>query len=84
MWRQELGWSEPQGLDVAVLKEVTSGARWLERGMLLPWHILPGPSSSADQTFMMFTALEYEDSGRILASQVEMSLFASKLLKGFL
>lgn len=38
----------------------------------------PCPSSSADQTFMMFTAPEHEGSGRILASQVEMSLFASK------
>lgn len=83
MWRQKLGWSKLQGLDVAVLKEVTFGARWLGQGMLLPWHILPGTSSSADQTFMMFTALEEEGSRRILASQVEMSLFAIQVPQGF-
>lgn len=50
------------GLEQAteVLMEVTFGTWWLGQGMLLPQHFLPGPSSSADQTFRMFTALEYE------------------------
>lgn len=61
-----------------------AGAQQLGLGMLLRWQILAGPSAlTADQTLMKI-ALWYKHSERGLASQVDMSLFASELLQVFL